>query len=51
MRATSSVARVQLTEQKQAKGGSCCGPPSGGVLWYSLSSLGTYSILEGDVLD
>ena len=43
-----SIARVQLTPEEQANDGRCAGPPPDGVLWYSLSSLDTYSTLEGD---
>ena len=43
VRAKLSITRVQLTLQTKAD--------DVDVLWYSLGSLGTYSTLEGDVLD
>ena len=48
VRDKTSLARVQMTLQKQSSDGRFRGPLPSGVLWYSLSSLGAYSTWEGD---
>ena len=48
VRAKASVARVRLTLQTQVNNGMRRGSPPGVFLWYSLSSLDTYSTWEGD---